>query len=167
MLVLNANIRAFAESPKSHNSYFTALTCVCISFLPKQQKCHTRLTKLFIFLYMCTFYQQFLTFSLLMNRDGLKENYELSYLSFSFYDIIFRVARKQLENNNAPQLFIFYRTPLLFYVQSKLCPKEPEMPLSAVNTPWGPRYRGTDIEPAHRSILKRKFRQHYLIWIFH
>ena len=101
-----------------------------------------------------------LSYLQLTNRDGLKENYELSYLSFSFYDIIFRVANKIITLLSY-SYFIEHHCSSMSKASS--VPKEPERPLSTVSTPWGPRYRGTDIELAHRSILKRKFRHHYLI----
>lgn len=36
MSVLNANVRAYAKSPKWHKSYLVARTCICILFLAEE-----------------------------------------------------------------------------------------------------------------------------------
>lgn len=93
---LYANIWTFnwlVQNHQNHIIHISQLLHVYIvrSYLTKEM---LHKTVYISFLYMCIFYQHFLTFSLGMSRDGLKRNYELSYLSFS-YVIIFKVVRKQ------------------------------------------------------------------------
>lgn len=69
MPFINANIRAcnsYMESPKLHNSYFVACTCICISCLSEQCKCYRKPTQLFLFPFLIS------THPTKLSKEGLK-----------------------------------------------------------------------------------------------
>lgn len=76
-----------AESPKSHNSYFVARTCIRIYFLPAQWK---RCTKLFISLLdTCT----------CVHSTGLKGKETMGCSVFPFV-VIFNISGWQIQGSN-------------------------------------------------------------------
>lgn len=75
LLVLSANTRTLnsnVKPSKSHSSYFTAFTCIYISFLPKQQKTLYKNKTVFTSFVGTHSYQQSLCFGLLMDDERQK-----------------------------------------------------------------------------------------------
>lgn len=144
---LNANIRAFnlcAESLKLYSSYFIALICICIWFVPEEWKHCPKLPQLFSFNFYYAHIPPAISYWLLSRGGKERELWLPQFLSSKSPFLGF--WQTWWERRKVMRRLLHHLTflDLAFFIQSKFCSEEVWfLELSTLLPTWSSTYSST------------------------